>query len=39
MGVFGGYLNDATSYTAFTITASSGTMTGGTITVYGYRKA
>lgn len=38
MGVFGGYLNDATSYTAFTITASSGTMTGGTITVYGYRK-
>jgi len=39
MGVFGGYLNDATSYTAFTITASSGTMTGGTVTVYGYRKA
>lgn len=36
MGVFGGYLNDATSYTAFTITASSGTMTGGTVRVYGY---
>ena len=38
-GVFGGYLNDATSYTAFTITTSAPAMTGGTITVYGYRKA
>jgi len=38
-GIFGGFLNDATSYTAFTITPSGGTMTGGTITVYGYRKA
>jgi hypothetical protein len=28
----------ATSYSAFTITPSSGTLTGGTITVYGYRK-
>jgi hypothetical protein len=37
-GIFGGFLNDATSYTAFTITPSGGTMTGGTITVYGYRK-
>ena len=27
----------ATSYSAFTITPSSGTLTGGTITVYGYR--
>ena len=31
--------NVATSYTAFTITANSGTLTGGTIFVYGYRKA
>jgi hypothetical protein len=29
----------ATSYTAFTIATSSGTLTGGTIFVYGYRKA
>jgi hypothetical protein len=28
-----------TSFTAFTILAAVGTMTGGTITVYGYRKA
>jgi hypothetical protein len=27
----------ATSYSAFTITPTSGTLTGGTITVYGYR--
>jgi hypothetical protein len=33
----GGYLNDATQYTGFTLTAASGTMTGGTIRVYGYR--
>lgn len=33
---FGGYLADTTSYTAFTLTASTGTMTGGTIRVYGY---
>jgi hypothetical protein len=33
----GGYLADTTSYTAFTITSSSGTLTGGTIRVYGYR--
>lgn len=32
-----GYLADTTSYTAFTITTASGTMTGGTIRVYGYR--
>ena len=32
-----GFLNDATSYTAFTLTISSGTMTGGTVRVYGYR--
>lgn len=35
----GGFLDNATSYTAFTITPASGTLTGGTITVYGYRKA
>ena len=34
-----GYLADTTSYTAFTVLLSSGTMTGGTISVYGYRKA
>ena len=39
MAVTGGYLNDTTSYTAFTITTSTGTMTGGTIDVYGYAKA
>lgn len=32
-----GWHNVASSYTGFTLTASSGTMTGGTITVYGYR--
>jgi hypothetical protein len=35
--VFAGFLNDNTSYTAFTLTASTGTLTGGTIRVYGYR--
>ena len=33
----GGYLADTTSYTAFTLTPSVGTITGGTIRVYGYR--
>ena len=37
MGKVGGYLNNTTSYTAFTITTSTGTMTGGTIDVYGFR--
>jgi hypothetical protein len=32
----GGFLNNTTSYTAFTLTASTGTITGGTIRVYGY---
>jgi hypothetical protein len=32
-----GFLNNSTSYTAFTLTNSSGTFTGGQITVYGYR--
>ena len=31
-----GYLNDTTQYTAFTLTTISGTLTGGTIKVYGY---
>jgi hypothetical protein len=34
----GGFLNDSTSYTDFTITPSTGTLTGGTIYVYGYAK-
>jgi hypothetical protein len=33
----GGFLDNATQYTAFTLTPSSGTLTGGTIAVYGYR--
>jgi hypothetical protein len=37
-GAGGGFLNDTTSYTGFTIAIASGTMTGGTIRVYGYRK-
>jgi hypothetical protein len=36
-GSFSGFLADTTSYTAFTITPATGTMTGGTIRVYGYR--
>ena len=33
----GGMLNDTTAYTAFTLLPASGTITGGTIRVYGYR--
>ena len=33
---FGGFLDNTTSYTDFTITPSTGTITGGTIRVYGY---
>ena len=33
----GGYHDSAASYTAFTITTSTGTITGGTIRVYGYK--
>jgi hypothetical protein len=36
---FGGILTDSTSYTAFTIIPSAGTITGGQINVYGFRKA
>ena len=35
----GGYLNNTTSYTAFTITPNTGTLTGGTIRVYGYQNS
>ena len=34
-----GYLNDTTQYTAFTFTPNSGTLTGGTIRVYGYQNS
>jgi len=38
-GVFGmGYLNNTTSYTDFTLSPVSGTFTGATVKVYGYRK-
>ena len=36
---YNGSLRNTTSYTAFTLIPSGGTITGGTITVYGYRKA
>ena len=38
-GVSNGIQYDNTSFTAFTIFPQLGTLTGGTITVYGYRKA
>ena len=31
-----GFINDATSFTAFTLTLNTGTWTGGTVSVYGY---
>jgi hypothetical protein len=34
-----GYLDDSTQYTAFTLTSSSPTLTGGTIRVYGYQNS
>lgn len=37
-GTFNGNLDNSTQYTAFTIAPNSGTLTGGTVTVYGYRK-
>lgn len=36
-GTFNGNLDNSTQYTAFTIGTNSGTLTGGTIRVYGYR--
>ena len=38
-GTYNGRIANTTSYTEFTIATAGGTMTGGTITVYGYRKA
>ena len=38
-GVMQGIHKVASSYSAFTITPDGGTLTGGTVTVYGYRKA
>ena len=35
-GTVSGFVNNTTAYTAFTILASTGTLTGGTIRVYGY---
>jgi hypothetical protein len=34
----GGYLNNSTQYTGFTMSTSTGLMTGGKIDVYGYRQ-
>jgi hypothetical protein len=36
---YGGYLANTTSYTAFTVTPQNGTMTGGTIRVYGLQNS
>jgi hypothetical protein len=38
-GNYSGVLADTTSYTAFTLLPSAGTLSGGIIYVYGYRKA
>lgn len=38
-GHMSAYLNNTTQYTDFTLGVLSGVLTGGTITVYGYRKA
>ena len=38
-GMFVGYMDNTTSYTDFTLIPSGVTLTGGTVTVYGYRKA
>jgi hypothetical protein len=35
----GGYLNNTTQYTDFTLTADTGTWTGGTVRVYGYQNS
>ena len=37
-GTISGYHGVATSYTGFTLATAGNTMTGGTVTVYGYRK-
>jgi hypothetical protein len=38
-GQSNGFLNNTTQYTAFTISPSAGTLTGGTIRVYGYQNS
>jgi hypothetical protein len=38
-GITSGFLDNSTQYTAFTLLPSSGTLTGGTIRVYGYRNS
>jgi hypothetical protein len=38
-GQSNGFLNNTTQYTAFTISPASGTLTGGTIRVYGYQNS
>lgn len=38
-GFYGGYQNSTTSFTSFVIIPGSGTITGGTIYVYGYKKS
>jgi hypothetical protein len=38
-GWVNGFVNNATQYTAFTLTTGSGTITGGTIRVYGYQNS
>lgn len=37
VGIYTGFQASTTQFTAFTITASTGTLTGGTIRVYGYK--
>lgn len=37
LGIYTGYLANTTSYSSFTFATNTGTMTGGTIRVYGYR--
>jgi hypothetical protein len=36
---YNGYLDNSTQYTAFTLTVDTGTVTGGTIRVYGYQNS
>ena len=38
MGIYNGYHSAATSYSSFTLTPVGATLTGGTVSVYGYRK-
>lgn len=37
LGIYTGYLANSTQYTSFSLAPNTGTMTGGTIRVYGYR--